>query len=391
MISRCKGCKGDMTRVITEEDIAENLQVTEIISAVERMFVGFGEEMAATDTREDILSPQSISGEDIDAKSHLLKTMGGVVPSLEVGAIRINSNIVTWKTREGKRTKNKIPGDSGKYTGLVLLFSTKTGELLSIFPDGIIQTYRVAATSAIAAKYLAIEDSNRVGILGTGPQARAHLLAFEDIYGIESAKIYSPTSKNREIFVSSMRDETDMDLVATTTPEEVFQEVDIIQCATNSLDPVFNMEWVSEGTHVGVLNGKEPPTDFFQEGMFDVFVQSWPKIKIYEEIGTTVKERKIPAKNINYYVVGDPARIPEFSVDNTEESDRIEWDRVPSLHEAIMGNIKREKLEDRTAFYNRGFGAQFAAAGWALHQLAEREEIGHIVPTQWFEQEIQGT
>ena len=147
-----------MTRVITEEDIAENLQVTEIISAVERMFVGFGEEMAATDTREDILSPQSISGEDIDAKSHLLKTMGGVVPSLEVGAIRINSNIVTWKTREGKRTKNKIPGDSGKYTGLVLLFSTKTGELLSIFPDGIIQTYRVAATSAIAAKYLAIEE-----------------------------------------------------------------------------------------------------------------------------------------------------------------------------------------------------------------------------------------
>ena len=73
------------------------------------------------------------------------------------------------------------------------------------------------------------------------------------------------------------------------------------------------------------------------------------------------------------------------------ESNQIEWDGIPSLHEVIIGNIKRENLEDRTAFYNRGFGAQFAAAGWALYQLAEKEKIGHIVPTQWFEQEIQGT
>ncbi len=178
-----------MTRIITEKEIAENLQITEVISAVERMFVDFGEGMAATNTREDILTPQTILGEGIDAKSHLLKTMGGVISSLDVGAVRINSNIVTWKTKKGKRTKNKIPGNEGRYTGLVLLFSTRTGELLSIFPDGIIQTYRVAATSAIAAKYLAIDDSNRVGILGTGPQARAHLLAFEDVFEIESAKI----------------------------------------------------------------------------------------------------------------------------------------------------------------------------------------------------------
>ena len=380
-----------MTRIITEEEIAENLQITEVISAVEKMFIDFGEGMAATDTREDILTPQAISGEGIDAKSHLLKTMGGVIPSLDVGAVRINSNIVAWKTKKGKRTKSKIPGNDGRYTGLVLLFSTITGELLSIFPDGIVQTYRVAATSAIAAKYMAVKDSNRVGILGTGPQARAHLLAFEDVFEIESAKIYSPTPENRELFVSSMEDEVDMDLISTSNPEEVFQGAEIIQCATNSLDPVFDMKWISEGAHVGVLNRKEPPENFFQEGAFDIFVQSWPKIKIYEEIGTTVKEREISAKNINYYVAGDADAIPEFSTSKDEEFDRIKWDKIPSLHEVIVGKIKREKLEDRTAFYNRGFGTQFAAAGWALHQLAEKEDIGHVVPTQWFEQEIQGT
>ena len=208
-----------MTRLITEEDINENLEVMEIISAIERMFVGFGEGMAATNTREDILSPQSSPDESGNTMSHLLKTMGGVIPALEVGAVRINSNILKWETRGGKRTKSKIPGETGKYTGLVLLFSTKTGELLAIFPDGIIQTYRVAVTSAIAAKYLANKDSSQIGILGAGPQARAHLLAFEDIFKIENVKVYSPTVKSRTSFVSSMGKESSVDIVSVDAPE----------------------------------------------------------------------------------------------------------------------------------------------------------------------------
>ena len=42
-------------------------------------------------------------------------------------------------------------GDMG-YVGLVLLFSTDTGEPLAIFPDGVLQRMRVGATSAIGAK-----------------------------------------------------------------------------------------------------------------------------------------------------------------------------------------------------------------------------------------------
>tara|TARA_A100001037_G_scaffold288499_1_gene299213 strand:+ start:22735 stop:23877 length:1143 start_codon:yes stop_codon:yes gene_type:complete len=380
-----------MTRLITEEDINENLEVMEIISAIERMFVGFGEGMAATNTREDILSPQSSPDESGNTMSHLLKTMGGVIPALEVGAVRINSNILKWETRGGKRTKSKIPGETGKYTGLVLLFSTKTGELLAIFPDGIIQTYRVAVTSAIAAKYLANKDSSQIGILGAGPQARAHLLAFEDIFKIENVKVYSPTVKSRTSFVSSMGKESSVDIVSVDAPEKAFDQSNIIQCATNSLDPVFEIEWIPKGAHIGVLNRKEPPVEFFKKGTFDVFAQSWPKTKIYEEIGTVVREREMPVKNINYYVVGDESQIPEFSTSSDQNRGQVNWSKIPSLHEVISGEVKRENKEQKTAFYNRGFGTQFAAAGWALYQLAEKEDIGHVLPTRWFEQELQGT
>jgi|GEM_PF-150170 alanine dehydrogenase len=380
-----------MTRIITERDIVENFQVTDVISSIEDMFIEFGKGLAATGTREDILTPLSRSIEGVDSVGHLLKTMGGVIPALGVGAVRINSNILSWKTSNGRRTKSKIPNEDGRHTGLVLLFSTETGELLSIFPDGLVQSYRVAATSAIAAKYLARKDSSELGILGVGPQARAHLLAFSDIFEIESVKIYSPTSKNKNAFVERMRNEIDAEIIATETPEEVFTQADIIQCATNSLDPVFEMDWVPEGSHMGVLNGKEPPADFFSKNAFDIFVQSWPKIKMYEEIGTVVNERNIPAKNINYYVAGDPDKIPGLSKSKGEENHHILWEKIPSLHQVISGEIKRDGEMDKTAFYNRGFGTQFAAAGWALFQLAVEKNIGNVVPNKWFEQEIQGT
>ena len=57
----------------------------------------------------------------------------------------------------------------------------------------------------------------------------------------------------------------------------------------------------------------------------------------------------------------------------------------------ISGEIKRDSGVDKTAFYNRGFGTQFAAAGWALFQLSVEKNIGNTVPNKWFEQEIQGT
>jgi len=44
-----------------------------------------------------------------------------------------------------------------KFVGLVMLFSTATGEPLAIFPDGYVQKLRVAGASAIAARYLAPE------------------------------------------------------------------------------------------------------------------------------------------------------------------------------------------------------------------------------------------
>jgi ornithine cyclodeaminase/alanine dehydrogenase-like protein (mu-crystallin family) len=79
--------------------------------------------------------------------------MDGVVPKLGVGAIRLNSDILTFPSISDVKRRVKVPAaPNERYTGLVLLFSTTTGEPLAIFPDGMVQPMRVAATTALRAQ-----------------------------------------------------------------------------------------------------------------------------------------------------------------------------------------------------------------------------------------------
>ena len=55
--------------------------------------------------------------------------------------------------------------------GMLLVFSTETGELLGWIPDGYLQRTRVGALYALAADYLARPDAEEVGLIGSGWQA----------------------------------------------------------------------------------------------------------------------------------------------------------------------------------------------------------------------------
>ena len=84
----------------------------------------------------------------------------------------------------------KLPAaPNGRFVGLVLLFSSETGEPLAIFPDGVIQRMRVGAANGIGVKHLARKDACTVAILGAGWQAGAQLMAVCAVRAIESIAV----------------------------------------------------------------------------------------------------------------------------------------------------------------------------------------------------------
>src|SRR5262249_25852949 len=96
------------------------------------------------------------------------KSMEGGVPYLGKYAIRIDSNI-TQEKRHGEMTRTEhLSLINGNWMGMLLVFSTATGELVGWMPDGYLQRTRVGALYALAADYLSRFDCTDAGLIGSG-------------------------------------------------------------------------------------------------------------------------------------------------------------------------------------------------------------------------------
>ena len=206
-----------MTLILSNEEIDDLLEMDELIPVLEDAYRELAEGRGATRRRSDIVTPTTLRDDGLYA----LKSMDGVIPKLGVGAIRLNSDILTCPRSGNEMRRVKAPAAPGnRYVGLVLLFSTHTGEPLAIMPDGVMQRARVGATNGIAAKYLAREDANVLAVLGSGWQAGAQVTAHDAVRDLTDIRVYSPNRKNREAFAEEMSEVIGKEVRACDSGEE---------------------------------------------------------------------------------------------------------------------------------------------------------------------------
>jgi len=157
-----------MTLVLSNEEIGELLAMPECLERLEETYRELGERRAVNRPRSDLIGPS-----DDPNQRYIFKTMDGLLPRFGVAALRLNSDVIRWQSGATGIRKDKQPlaGD-GQWVGLILLFSTETGEPPAIMPDGVIQRMRVGATNGIAAKFLAPPDARVYALLGAGAPTR---------------------------------------------------------------------------------------------------------------------------------------------------------------------------------------------------------------------------
>ena len=292
-----------------------------------------------------------------------LKSMSGVMPSLGVSALRLSSDIIAF---ENKR-QFKLPLAPGnRYTGLILLFSTITGEPLAIFPDGILQRMRVGATSALGAKYMARRDSETVGLLGAGGQAGTQVRAITSTHKISSIRCYSPNQQRCEAFCTAMSQEIGVPMHPVSSPELAVRKSDIVLCATNSSQNIFPADWHEPGMHVGTIRGAELSPDVMRRAdLVAIHDRRLP--------GGAVATRGIKLPETWLAVAGMP-----------------ELDQAPTLADLISGKAHgRRSPEEKSCFVNViGMGLQFAAVGALFYRKVVEAGRGQKLPTEWLTEDV---
>src|SRR5438093_11047834 len=98
-----------------------------------------------------------------------------------VGALGMMPSYLGDIAAMGLKAISVFPGNHGteydSHQGVVLLFETTHGRLLSIVDATSVTAIRTGAVAGVATKLLGREDPGDLAILGSGSQARAHVEA----------------------------------------------------------------------------------------------------------------------------------------------------------------------------------------------------------------------
>jgi alanine dehydrogenase len=346
--------------VLSNEEIARLFTIEDCMAALEPMYRDFADGRALLSPRVDNLSPT------LRADAYYgFKHMGGSWPAQRIPALRINSDIVTHPIIAGKPRRVKQPLAGGRWVGLVLLFSSDTGALLAMFPDGVMQRLRVGAASGLALKHLAREDASTLALIGTGWQAGAQLMAATAVKKFVEIRVYSPRRESREAFAAQFQEVETVDSI-----EACVKGADVILAATSSMVRVIEPEWLKAGMHIGCIKTHE-----IDGAVLDrcsrVFVHTRQQTK--------------PISNV---MPGTPNVQAER--EDGWWKDPARSGRYPDLGELLAGKAPgRQTRSEITCFANNvGTGLQFAAAGAAVLRRAREAGVGTELPDDWFSEDV---
>lgn len=155
------------------------------------------------------------------------------------------------------KVANMFPGNAGlgipAVNAAVLLMDGRTGAVLALIDGGEVTARRTAASSALAADYLARKDSSHLVVLGAGRLGGGNLIeAHAAVRPIRRVTIWSRTAEKAEAVAAHWRNRG-LDASATRDLATAVSEADIVSSATLAREPLLMGEWLRPGVHVDLV------------------------------------------------------------------------------------------------------------------------------------------
>ena len=213
---------------------------------------------------------------------HAIHVPGGVLELMPI----CDDEFYTFKYVNGhphNTQENKLT-----VTAIGMLAEVKSGYPLMISEMTILTALRTAATSALAAKYLAKKNTKHIGIIGTGAQAEFQVLAQHALFNVETVRYFDVDAHAMEKFANHLKNET-FTLISCNDARSVLDNVDIITTATAAKKQAHILErsWLHDGLHINAIGGDCPGKTELDPAILDaskIVVEYLPQTQIEGEI-----------------------------------------------------------------------------------------------------------
>ena len=356
-----------MSLLLNNQEVEQALTVEDAIASTETIYRELAEGTAINRPRSQTYMP--VESKEHPGFRYRFKSQEGSGVSSGVWALRITSDMAGFSHTAGVKRRRILPVASGnRYCGLVILFDLEKIEPVAILPDGVIQKLRVAALSAVGAKYLAPANPKVLGLFGSGWQADAHIDFLCRLFPFERVRVYSPNQEHCREFCRKKSVQLERAVEAVDEPSKAVTGCDVVQAATAAWDAVFDGHLVERGMYVCSIGGSDASN----------------------------KRREIDDETIrraDLYVVHskEVARLDQ-SPDVWEVAQKgiKSWESIQEVQDLVAGKVAGRVSPDQITVFNNntGAGTQFAAVGAAVLNRARAMGLGRELPTEWFLEDV---
>ncbi len=312
------------TRLLTVSDISKIIDMADVLKAVETAFREYG-----------------LGQAEMPPKIYLdLRQYNGDFRAMP--AFVENSAGLKWVSVYPDNPDKGLP----TVMAMLILNDPKTGFPLAIMDATRITSFRTGAAGGVAAKYLARPDSNTLGLVGAGAQAKTQLLALLENFELSSIHVWSLRDDEIEGFKNNFKDlpiekasleeAAGCDIVCTTTPARGF---------------IVKKEWIKPGAHINAIGADAPGKQELDPQILNeakVVVDDIAQARHSGEINVAIKEGLFPVNDI-YATLGE-----------------------------IVAGKKAGRVDDEiTVFDSTGLAIQDIATARMLFEKAKQNNIGH--------------
>ena len=141
--------------------------------------------------------------------------------------------------------------------GMMLLFEQKTGQPRAILlDDALLTDIRTAIAGQICAKILS-NNILRIGVLGTGLQARLQVEYLSSITDCRQVMVWGRNIKKMNLYKEDMKN-LGFEVVLSNSAKDIASECNLIITATASKEPLLFENDILKGTHITSMGSDTP-------------------------------------------------------------------------------------------------------------------------------------
>jgi len=316
-----------MALFLTESDVKQLLSVEMALEAVESAHRDLSLGQAVDTPRARSRLPQTAL--------HILQ---GALPA---------QGVLGYKAYTSNRSGNRF---------LLYLFDAASGRLRAVIESDYLGMIRTGAASAVAGKWLARPDATVAGVFGAGWQAEGHVRALCAVLPLERVKVFSRKGDKLLDFCRRLSALTSVAVEPAASAEETVRGSDVLGTVTTAATPVFDADWLEEGTHINAAGSNA----LIRQELSEAAIRRCGLITV-DSVPTALAE------------AGD--LLPPL------EKGRLHARQLVELGEVIIGrHAGRTSAGEITLFESQGLAIQDLAVGLRVLAAAEAAGLGREIP-----------